>query len=344
MTVLSYYPYPELFGELASRIAFLLPRSGERILQDACQDIARWPRRTQVNKHLDLPLFDSQISVLTDDVTSTPQRSSAVPYSDRVLVSLPGSHSNVISLLGPILPSLWSIWECITLAEPVLVIGPSPEVVSGLTWWLREISRPIFFERDYRPYLTLQDQDYSLLIGKRPPKSNLLLGITNPLIQKTCLLWPNIIDIRVNGTESNAEWRASSHKRHTSKDRPLLKKLQSLFAAGVKLRIEGLYLLRQHFHIRSSEFLTPLNQYFNSLILPPSPQSGSSGMAPERVTKQFELSSFMAYLKQHGTPLPFRSLRQRNQFYERWIDSPNFASWINDREQEVRKAFGIFDP
>ena len=40
---------------------------------------------------------------------------------------------------------------------------------------------------------------------------------------------------RVNGTEPNTEWRASLYKRHTSKDRPLLKKLQSLFSAGVKL-------------------------------------------------------------------------------------------------------------
>jgi hypothetical protein len=30
--------------------------------------------------------------------------------------------------------------------------------------------------------------------------------------------------------------------------------------------LEGLFLLRQHFNTRSTEFLTPLNQYFNSLI------------------------------------------------------------------------------
>src|ERR1700754_4358249 len=85
---------------------------------------------------------------------------------------------------------------------------------------------------------------------------------------------------------------------------------------------EGLLLLRQHFITRSIGFLTPLNQYFNSLILPPSP---SVSTAPsERIARPFEVPSFMAYLKQHGTPLPFRSTRQRNQFYERWIAGPNF--------------------
>ena len=118
------------------------------------------PKINENSKRVHLPLFDSQISISTEDVLSGSPKLSGNSDNNRVgisivrttlhllsryqiNISLPSSPSNIISHLDPLLPQMWSIWECITLGEPVLIIGPTPDIVSGLIWWLRELSRPV---------------------------------------------------------------------------------------------------------------------------------------------------------------------------------------------------------
>ena len=110
--------------------------------------------------------------------------------------------------------------------------------------------------------------------------------------------------------------------------------------------------LRLHFARRASEVLVPLNRYCTSLISSSSSTAVSSAATSSRSlslssSKQdnthpppslpsFHPSAFLASLKQHGSPLPFRSRTKQKEFYERWLKSPAFGVWMRERDEEFR--------
>lgn len=118
------------------------------------------PRQQEI---LDLPLLDSLLFVTSSELMSVFSSSRIGKSSDtsshrvsglisvpetfliakQIVLTLPPSPSHIILHLGPILPSLWRIWECLLLGESVLILGPSPDVASGLVWWIRELLRPV---------------------------------------------------------------------------------------------------------------------------------------------------------------------------------------------------------
>lgn len=87
----------------------------------------------------------------------------------------------------------------------------------------------------------MQDGDHSALINNRPPKPGILLGVTNPFFEKSCAHWPHILSLgrrrsRTPTAQSSASggpagplpgWKSKTHKRYISKDRALLKQLES---------------------------------------------------------------------------------------------------------------------
>ena len=48
---------------------------------------------------------------------------------------------------------------------------------------------------DIRPYFTMQDSDHAQLINRLPPKAGLLLGVTNPFFEKSCVHWPHVLSL-----------------------------------------------------------------------------------------------------------------------------------------------------
>jgi len=102
--------------------------------------------------------------------------------------------------------------------------------------------------------------------------------------------------------------------------------------------------LRQHFTTRMVQFLVPLNRYLNTLIPAPIPSNNNADATPgqcakrPRSLKPFNHEHFMASLKAHGSPLPFRSTSKKKEFYERWLRTPSFGMWLA-RQDETISAF-----
>lgn len=94
--------------------------------------------------------------------------------------------------------------------------------------------------------------------------------------------------------------------------------------------------LRRHFSSRSAALLVPLNRYLNTLIPSPS-ETIRARSAPLRL-KPFNNANFLASLKAHGAPLPFRSTSKRREFYERWLRTPAFGLWLARQEEVVEKV------
>jgi hypothetical protein len=62
-------------------------------------------------------------------------------YKTQILASLPTC--TPLRAFANCLTSMWSIWECLVLAEPILIIAPDPRTCSEIVWWLRDLVRPV---------------------------------------------------------------------------------------------------------------------------------------------------------------------------------------------------------
>lgn len=147
---------------------------------------------------------------------------------------------------------------------------------------------------------------------------------------------------------------AQTHKRFTSKDRPLLQTWKTAIDKGGHLgefrsptitnacliqRLEHIasQSLRRHFYSRTASFLVPLNRYLHSLIPSPAEVGVDVNASPRSKPrlKAFNTKHFLLSLKTHGTPLPFRSSTRQREFYERWLRTPAFAIWLANQEEVV---------
>ena len=242
---------------------------------------------------------------------------------------------------------------------------------------------------DFRPYITIHDRDYTTFINKNPPRAGLVIGVTNPFILSVTKHWPNILSLGwedknvyvyfsnitcdshlvlfslahnskgkpsrdMPGSGPVPGFVAQTHKRYSSKDRPLLKTWETALEKGghfgelrvfsgsaIRLTSHLEHIasqsLRRHFSSRTASFLAPLNRYLHSLIPSPVEASVNANVSPRSKPrlKPFNSTHFLGSLKTHGTPLSFRSSTKQREFYERWLRTPAFALWLANQEEVV---------
>jgi hypothetical protein len=115
--ILSRLPTPAVFLSALDYAAPAFFQHGYPALEAICHDIARWP-----------------------DIRTGPME---LPMSCEVLHVEPLLRTKGLHAVRRILPHLWTLWECVTLAEPILVIASDPRTCSELVWWLRDIVQPV---------------------------------------------------------------------------------------------------------------------------------------------------------------------------------------------------------
>lgn len=368
MVILSHRPFPALFYSVLECLAPIYFEDGYTAFQAACKIIARWPDPTP-GSHFKLPINDRLLNVKLPEGNEAPQLdpiaiTSPHPVTDQrlLLASLPCI--SPLRAFSTFLPSLWHIWECVMLNESLLVIAPDPKQCSDIVWWIKDLLRPIpSSSADFRPYLHIHDLDFRLLVTAEKPQPGLILGVTNPFFRNAAGHWPNVINVLPAGGDRKpsqagrssipepAAGFVSKRKRHVSKDRVLLKRLEKLVAEGrydgksplpcdsrSKLSDTdysippprnsdpaGNAALRAYFMQLTEKMLSPLNRYVNSLIPPSESMDG---------IKPFVLSDFLAHLKATApNPLQFRpkgltpKSKVEIEFYTKFCSSPGFAEW-----------------
>ncbi|ORY77594.1 hypothetical protein BCR35DRAFT_305344 [Leucosporidium creatinivorum] len=259
------------------------------------------------------------------------------------------STSSSSSRLGPNISfaKLLLLWELILLGEPILVVSGNPREGGEVVEWLRGLIRPILFAGDYRPYFHIHDSDFARLTGGSKPPPATLLSTTNPLILSTCSkTYPHILRLHVGATESPGVTRglASTRKRHVRVDKSVRREVEEKEGRGDYLAADALIL--QHLARLTEMFLAPLNRYFGTL-----PSSDTSLSSPPS-SRSFTPSAFLTSLRQHGSSLPLRpsapslsspSTSSLERFYLKFLQSPNFASWLHERMdragEQVREGY-----
>ena len=121
----------------------------------------------------------------------------------------------------------------------------------------------------------MQDSDSAQLVNKLPPKAGLILGVTNPFFERSCVHWPHILSLgrrtsyvyatsapadlvtnlqslrTSNSSKKNTPslgapagpapgWKTRTHKRYISKDRALLKHLEAAIKGDDQARKWGI--------------------------------------------------------------------------------------------------------
>jgi hypothetical protein len=123
--------------------------------------------------------------------------------------------------------------------------------------------------------------------------------------------------------------------------------------------------LRRHFCSRTTQFITPLARYLNTLIPNPSEVKNARARGASNGAlrlKAFNTENFMDSLRKNGSPLPFKSTSKRTEFYERWAEivpslplladilrtrwlkSPAFGAWLVQQEGIVQEILNAPQP
>ncbi|PWN29580.1 DUF1630-domain-containing protein [Jaminaea rosea] len=277
-----------------------------------------------------------------------------------ILASIPSTP--LISVFKEALADLWLIWECVLLAEPILVIGPSPQICSEAVWHLLDICRPIPHAGDFRPFFTIHDYDFKNLATRKQPPAGTIIGCTNPFLAQACAHWPHVLrvgkaavklgtagkygkagDVKPpmgggvaggtgagGGGPQHLPGFETKKKRRVSKDRPMLKRVLELVDKEDNPQLANT-VLRRYLADITERFLAPLNRYVSSLI------PATQRPVDRSQIKPFNTDDFLASLKAHGTPLLLRSRSLptgagvRQGLYLDFLRSPNFSYYLTER-------------
>jgi len=104
---------------------------------------------------------------------------------------------NIFEQFGPMLPTLWYLWELVFTGEPILVVGKTPALCSRAVLGLASLISPMEFGGDYRPYFTIYDSDFRYYSSLQDLGPNSLpaciIGVTNPLFLKVFERFPHVL-------------------------------------------------------------------------------------------------------------------------------------------------------
>jgi len=340
LVILTHLPYISLFTELVARLGPSFFAHGPTVLELVARDIVQWPA-PRPGAALELPLMGTLVHVLLPH-GHEPQHGDGMRTGDHasapLLASVP--QSSMLDVFYEMVPDLWRLWECLLLAEPLLVVGHDPRTTSEAVWHLVDLIRSVPWAGDFRPFFHIHDYDFRALVGRATPPSGTLLGTTNPFFLQTCAHWPHKLHLgqRLEARHGHTAARTapcfvSPRKRRISKDRELLRRLLQWRDAPSE-HARATAAVRRHFADLTERFLAPLHQYMATLIPVHFDLSSPADMPP---IQPFHAHSFLQWLKTNPGSLRMRqrSLTPahllRQSLYADFLQCPNFSLWLQNR-------------
>jgi hypothetical protein len=86
---------------------------------------------------------------------------------------------------------LWKLWELTLTNQSFMLIADSPNTCSEAIFSILSLISPLEYIGDYRPYFTICDPDFKIIIeeSQRKMMRNIIIGVTNPLFLRVYLLF-----------------------------------------------------------------------------------------------------------------------------------------------------------
>ncbi|CDW58659.1 Family with sequence similarity 116, member B [Trichuris trichiura] len=237
------------------------------------------------------------------------------------------------SCLSSYLPHLHLLWELVLLGEPIVVMGPFPDVVSAIVQALVNLIWPLRYCYDFRPYFTVQDNDFKefVLPNGAAAAHNVILGTTNPFFIKALENWPHVLrlpkDSKKKTFKRNSKVRRNLAQMTNEEKIGLFSKYKGFLAKGnslVKRLAKGVQynrpseaqtlIIRRHFTDLTQSFLLPLE----------SPK-----------VPQFELNEFIKTVESVGLPTVAGVKGDWIGLYRAFCETKNFQFWLQRQQLEA---------
>lgn len=257
----------------------------------------------------------------------------------------------------PSIGELYIAYERLFLCECVVVYSRSPQLCSEAVSCLADLVSPVPYAGIRKPYLTMQSEFFTH--DKTVPQQ-FLIGITNPFLLKrittmakeagqTLFIFqlkdtPGVVPLK--GSRSHRGKSRGSEidipggldtqdpvKRYLKTDHDFLNTIDlTLKHPDPTVAPIGPF-LRRHFADLTGQILQPLNRFLTTemTVNPLSPGGGNPRYA------NFSEKDFLHNLSKHGTTVSFRGQtplqahRLRDKFYEGFVRSSNFYSYLDMR-------------
>ncbi|XP_054843673.1 protein DENND6B [Eublepharis macularius] len=285
-----------------------------------------------------------------DEPGSSPEQ----PVSQENLVPAPIVLTSVCELdlfrcFQPVLAHVQMLWELLLLAEPLVVMAPSPAVSSETVLALTGCLAPLKYCCDYRPYFTIHDSEFKEYTTRTQAPPNVVLGVTNPFFIKTLQHWPHILrlgELKMAGElpkqvklKKLAKLKSldakpglySSYKTFLHKDKALIKRLLKGIHRKCPSEAQSA-LLRRHLLELTQSFLVPLEHYMASLM--PLQRAITAWKNPPQI-RPFHQEDFLKTLEHAGPQLTCGIKGDWIGLYRRFFRSPNFDGWYRQRRKEM---------
>jgi len=95
-----------------------------------------------------------------------------------------------------VMEQLYTLWELVITAEPIVVVGTSPADCSHMVQTLLAMIAPLEYCAEARPYFTIHDSEFREFTQECSSKTTLpacILGVTNPFFVKLLKDWPHML-------------------------------------------------------------------------------------------------------------------------------------------------------
>lgn len=202
--ILTRLPFFNLFYEILKPLALKYFMEGNIVLEQACNHIeSYWPAIT-AGVSLDLPLLEHDYKILIPKASS--RKSNSILKETAGEQENTHKHENILKVISSInelelfqslgftIDNLFTLWELVISAEPIVVFGTSPADCSHMVQCLVSLIAPLQFCAEARPYFTIHDSEFKEFTrecGKSPPA--IILGVTNPFFVKLLKDWPHLL-------------------------------------------------------------------------------------------------------------------------------------------------------
>lgn len=395
LIIITRLPFFNLYYDVLAQLAPKYFEQGNELLHKACEQInSQWPT-LMVAQTLELPLLEYNYQICIPKATSstrskvhTSQVSSAspaspsspnnqqleIPTSVKVLASV--NEVELFHSLNFVMEHLYTLWELVITAEPIVVVGTSPADCSHMVQALLAIIAPLEFCAEARPYFTIHDSEFKEFTQENPNRSipSVILGVTNPFFVKLLKDWPHmlrlvdnqknmqqqqqeLLQLQKNSRNGNVKLQQPFANNHNilngsltaagdsstaglhTKYKPYLKKDKTL----IKKVLLGMKTKRPE-HVQTALIRRYLLELTQSFMIPLERYMASlmplqKDISPFKSApnaSSFKLDDFLATLETAGPQLTSPLKGDWKGLYRRFFRSPNFRGWYESRHRELQ--------